>query len=192
MLSLQNCFPYACNIAITLIDIALPNEPSSRRQETLEKVLFALSRFYKPDDESCAKMFTLQLNAILMYALELLPYIPSAVSKFSQMMLSPMPVPSSSYNMLRCQHSLALLWDFLLDIALVRAPLSKGGVGSVQPGLSVKRVERLCHRPRSGSSNDSSDWFLDELKEVRLDNSILFHFLKFTADKITNIEPPFA
>mgnify|MGYP003386685043 CR=1 FL=1 len=209
--------PFTCNIALTLLDIALPHESpdSLRGQQCAAAVLAAMALFYpsavspavspaESVSESVSvsaapvnkgsKVFTLQLKALVSYALELLPHVPTAVTaSCSSTLLLPLHTcASSSRDRDRDRdrgtrsppppcHHLELLWDFLLDLSLAAAPLVKDTLGSVQPGLSQQRVLRLCHRTRpapgsgpgsAGSSGldsaaaPSSAWFLPQLREV--------------------------
>ena len=55
--------------------------------------------------------------------------------------------------------SRATIGDFLIDVCCMTQPLEKGAIGSVQPGLSAERVDRLtCLQPK---------WSILKLKEVK-------------------------
>ena len=170
--------PFACNITLTLLDIALQNEPHERRQDCTAAILTSMELFYpiKTGDKD-SKVFTLQMNSLVNYSLEMLSHIPVVIeSSFKETLALPLFPPSfSCRRTTQPPHHLALLWDFLLDLCLVQAPLVKGTLGSVQPGLSTQRVERLCHRPRKrDNSSDEliSGWFMPSIKEVRFRNIV--------------------
>lgn len=179
--------PFACNITLTLLDIALSHEPvgedGCRGQQCTEAVLAAMALFFPPLSPAGAtitasssysksnKVFTMQLNSLLNYALELLVHVPAAVASSCKHTLT-LPLGTSNTGTrttLQCRHHLELLWDFLLDLSLATAPLIKDALGSVQPGLSQQRVQRLCHRARpcsDSNSEPSTGWSLLEFREV--------------------------
>jgi hypothetical protein len=186
--------PFACNITLTLLDIALLHEDDSRRAECAQAVLNSTAAFYPPDQEvdkdrdkdkdshghshshshSPRKVFSMQLDALLNYSLDLLPFMPAAIASSalsSATLLQPLIMPNSINSRLSValpSHPLALFWDFLLDLSLAQAPLVPNTLGSVQPGLSQQRVQRLCRRVRERGPDvePSTGWFLPQLKQV--------------------------
>lgn len=177
--------PFACNIAITLLDIGLSHEPSDRRDECVKAVLHATALFYpSTHSQMTCKVFSLQNDALLSFSLELLSHLPAVIaSSFSSSLFIPLTTAVSP----RPSHHLVLLWDYLFDLSLVQAPLLPNTPGSVQPGLSQRRVSRLCHRVKSSHSRQETvsasqgqgeralqmtagaqGWFQPNLKEVNI------------------------
>lgn len=168
--------PFACNITLTLLDIALPHEPTTRRQQCAEAVFSSVAAFYPTITTKPHKVFCMQLDALLNYALELLPDVPAAITSSVQLLVTVYQhlgalSCSSRPTSVAPPHPLALFWDFLLDLSLAQAPLIAGALGSVQPGLSQQRVQRLCHRARKhdADAEPSTGWFLPQLKQVCID-----------------------
>lgn len=110
--------PFACNIAISLVDISICNIEASEKANCAIAILNAIDLF---DVD-----FSPQISALLHYALQLLPEISSQFCNSTMSRLSQ-----------------ERIWSWLLDVCLVQAGLRKDAAGSIQPGLSAERVGRL-------------------------------------------------
>lgn len=110
--------PYACNIAISIIDISIDYIPLSDREPCATAILDCLDKF---SNEYCY-----QTNSLLAYTLKFLPEIANAFKNND------------------VSHRVGgLISSWLLDVSLIQPGLKKDGVGSIQPGLSKERVARL-------------------------------------------------
>jgi hypothetical protein len=116
--------PFACNIAITVIDISIDYIPSSDRELCALAIIECLDRF--------GNEYSSQVNSLLNYALKFLPEL-SLVMKNNQI--------SDRFQ--------RVLSSWLLDIVLIQPGLKRDGVGSIQPGLSKERVSRLTSKVES-------------------------------------------
>jgi hypothetical protein len=110
--------PYACNIAISVIDISIDYIPLSDRELCATAIIDCLDKF--------GNEYSYQTNSLLSYTLKLLPEI-AGVLKNNEI-----------------SHRVrGLISSWFLDVSLIQPGLKKDGVGSIQPGLSKERVARL-------------------------------------------------
>ena len=153
--------PYACNFAIMLVDVVLPFNLESasycdnrgQRMETTVLLLRCLESF---------EAFSLQSNTVCFYLLFHIDCLSSALSVMS------MGGRESCGATARC-----VLGDYLLDLSLLQRALSVEGsaiVGSVQPGLSASRVDRLTCKRKT--------WSMESINKLKLS------FIELVPDKV--------
>ena len=153
--------PYACNFAIMLVDVVLPFNLESasycdnrgQRTETTVLLLRCLESF---------EAFSLQSNTMCFYLLFHIDCLSSALSVMST------GGRESCVATARC-----VLGDYLLDLSLLQRALSVEGsaiVGSVQPGLSASRVDRLTCKRKT--------WPMESINKLKLS------FIELVPDKV--------
>jgi len=153
--------PYACNFAIMLVDVVLPFNLESasycdnrgQRMETTVLLLRCLESF---------EAFSLQSNTVCYYLLFHIDCLSSALSVMST------GGRESCVATARC-----VLGDYFLDLSLLQRALSVEGsaiVGSVQPGLSASRVDRLTCKRKT--------WPMESI------NKLKFSFIELVPDKV--------
>lgn len=153
--------PYACNFAIMLVDVVLPFNLESasycdnrgQRMETTVLLLRCLESF---------EAFSLQSNTVCFYLIFHIDCLLSALSVMS------MGGRESCVATARC-----VLGDYLLDLSLLQRALSVEGsaiVGSVQPGLSASRVDRLTCKRKT--------WPMESINKLKLS------FIELVPDKV--------
>ena len=145
--------PYAANIAVTVVDKVIEHGVIILQSDHLDiakSLLMSIGTFdaYSP-----------QSNALCYYALV----------HFHEVLIQQFPIIKSSNTidstiLTKAQQ---ILGDFLVDIALLQRPLvietsanASGTAGSVQPGLSQIRVDRIISRKKT--------WSPDQLKALKL------------------------
>lgn len=114
----EEMLPFCCNIAISLLDIAIGN---TLKEDRLNCAISLLKSF-----ESLPRQFSKQTDALVQYAIELYDEIPLAIKSYQP-----------------TKDTLDFVFSWFLDIAILSPGLKKDSIGSVQPGLSVSRVSRL-------------------------------------------------
>ena len=153
--------PYACNFAIMLVDVVLPFNLESasycdnrgQRTETTVLLLRCLESF---------EAFSLQSNTVCYYLLFHIDCLSSALSVMST------GGRESCVATARC-----VLGDYFLDLSLLQRALSVEGsaiVGSVQPGLSATRVDRLTCKRKT--------WPMESINKLKLS------FIELVPDKV--------
>jgi hypothetical protein len=110
--------PYACNIALSVIDISIDFIPFSDRELCATAIIDCLDKF--------GNEYSYQTNSLLAYTLKFLPEI-ACVFKNNEI----------SHRVRR------LISSWLVDVSLIQPGLKKDAIGSIQPGLSKERVARL-------------------------------------------------
>lgn len=136
--------PFAPNLAITFIDIAVEHSKAlTNAKEAVESLSIALPQF---------DAFTNASNSLCSYAL--LHFSDGVYKHFESMPVS---------ELAKQRPFQSVLGDFALDICFLQRTLLAGeisAVGSVQPGLSVSRLERLISKRKS--------WTAADLKAIKL------------------------
>jgi hypothetical protein len=141
--------PFAANFAITFIDVAIEfnvHSPTTDHGDIASSLLLGLGSF---------EAFTAQSNALCYYALVLYHTVLS--EQFNSV--------RTDDNKQQLHNAQSVLGDFGLDLALLQRPLQitssdSGAVGSVYPGLSPGRVERITSRKKQ--------WTPEQLKSIKL------------------------
>jgi hypothetical protein len=141
--------PFGANFAITFVDVAIDfnvNVGAADGKDIANALMSALGSF---------EAFTAQSNALCYYALVL----------FSSVLSQQMNSLRTEENTHQLHNAQSVLGDFGLDLALLPRPLQissgdSGAVGSVHPGLSPGRVERITSRKKQ--------WSAEQLKSLKM------------------------
>ena len=128
--------PFGCNFAIAFMDTVADWQPMEQWQLCADALIESLSGFVA---------FSSQSNALCYYSLYAIRPLGEAST-----------IVSSSGTTLA--HD--ILGDFFLDIVMTQPGLVKGSAGSIQPGLSAERVDRLTAKTK--------EWTATTLKPFKL------------------------
>lgn len=130
--------PFAPNLAITFVDITLEHSKAiTDVQNAAAMLIAALPQF---------DAFTNASNSLCFYALL---HFSIGIAKHFETQQSPVNLQEQSFQ--------TILGDFALDICFLQRPqlaADVAAVGSVQPGLSVTRLDRLVTKKKSWSASD--------------------------------------
>lgn len=128
--------PFICNFALTFLDIILGTPATSNINNNISSEILVerVSQF---------EIFSSQSNSLCNYSLHFLK-----------------EVFISKQNIQRESNAKDIIGDFLLDICLTSKGFQKGSLGSIQPGLSDKRVARICTMKK--------EWTNEDLRKVKL------------------------
>lgn len=134
--------PFTCNFAITFIDVTIKNLNNRNMVNTVDpKDIVGIFRI----DEF--PLFSPQHNALCDHFLSLMKVIPES---FKQFYLESNSIDNFASKI---KHIRLIFSDLILDVALLQS-LMKGAIGSIAPGLSSERIERLTSKRNGWSSND--------------------------------------
>jgi len=145
--------PFGCNFTVAFLDTVAEWLPAEQWQACGDPLVGGLGAFAP---------FSTQSNALCHYALFAVPAVADACLR---------PLTSGSNNGTTAAGAGAgssggavpareVLGDFLLDVAFTQPGLVKGSAGSIQPGLSAERVERLTAKRK--------EWMAAALKPFKL------------------------
>ena len=126
--------PFASNFSILFLDLILGTAATKQCNTSIccEIIFDKLAQF---------EIFSNQSNSLCNYCLEMMEYL-----------LKPKTTTISNGG--------EVLGDFLLDLCLISKGIVKDSLGSIQPGLSEKRVVRIFSRKKN--------WTKEDLKIVKL------------------------
>ena len=119
--------PFCCNFALVLLDLALlPISSSSpeKQSQSCSLLLTCLDGF---------TAFSSQSNNLL----HILLYFPSSI------------ISACLSTHLKARELSVLIADWFLDISLIQHDISRSSAGSILPGLSQERVQRLLQKKES-------------------------------------------
>jgi hypothetical protein len=122
--------PFACNFAMTFVDVVWETQQSRMHETVALSVLRGLGDW---------PLYSPQSNALLCYSLSLVPVLGKGMQAY---------IASGLGEEVRAAHLRQVLGDFYLDVVLARSGIVEGAAGSVQPGLSGPRVSRLTSKKK--------------------------------------------
>ena len=128
----SDMLPFGCNFAIAFMDTVVDWQPMEQWQLCADALVGSLNGF---------AAFSSQSNALCYYSLYAIQPLGEATHSG----------PSIAHD---------VLGDFLLDIVMTQPGLVKGSAGSIQPGLSAERVDRLTAKTK--------EWTAATLKPFKL------------------------
>ena len=128
--------PFACTFAAVMLEVALKMDQEHRRGN-LSALVLALSRFAP---------LSPQASLVLHLLLPFLEELPGATD---------IPPPPASVDAFA---------DWVIDVLLVQRSISKGEPGSLLPGLSQPRVDRLLAKRDRLTLTDAKPWKLGILR----------------------------
>jgi hypothetical protein len=117
--------PFCCNFALVMLDVGLRRVPVDIKPQYAQLLIQAIERF---------PLFSSQSNNLMHLVFPLLDDLSSAIV-------------SSSV-------SISMLTDWFLDLALINNEIAKGMAGSLPPGLSSSRIDRLLMKKDRFTTSD--------------------------------------
>ena len=117
-----------CDLSLRLLSVCLEYEKEQRKKDYGHEFLASLGSFEDP--------FSSQSNILC---------------NLSLLLLNSLPFIATSNNYNSSSRPCIVLFDWFLDIFMVKKEFRKGSVGSIQAGFSEIRVNRLCWKYDSWS-----------------------------------------